>query len=233
MKRIFLNYIKKKGNFEKSQYVSQPDRKYCMKNRIKSLHAWSLQWANTKWGAWALFLCAFADASFFGLPTPMLFIALVLLNIKKTYLYALVGILGTLTGSILGFSIGHFAWLNGDGEFTRIAQFFFNNIPGFTEAGYDKIQLLYGKWDFWILFVAAALPLPYKIFSISSGVFDVNLIIFSVATLISQGIKYYLLGLLTIKMGPEVKKIFNYNWKPVLIIVTAGVAIAIVVIKVF
>lgn len=204
-----------------------------MKEWFKSIRSWSLKLADTKWGAWSLFLCAFADASFFGLPTPMLFMALVLLNIKKTYLYILVGILGTLTGSIAGYSIGHFAWLNGDGEFTRLAQFFFNNIPGFTEAGYAKIQLLYAKWDFWILFVAAALPLPYKIFSISSGVFDVNLIIFSVATLVSQGIKYYLLGLLTIKLGPEVKKIFEYNWKPFLIIVTAGVAITIFLIKVF
>jgi len=204
-----------------------------MKEWFKSLRAWSIKLAETKWGVWALFMCAFADASFFGLPTPMLFLALVLLNIKKTYKYALVAVLGTLAGAIAGYFIGHFVWLNGDGEFTRLAQFFFNNIPGFTEAGYDKIHLLYAKWDFWILFVAAALPLPYKIFSISSGVFDVNLIIFSIATLISQGIKFYLLGLLTIKLGPEVKKLFEYNWKPVLLIVTAGVAIGIVLIKVF
>jgi membrane protein YqaA with SNARE-associated domain len=204
-----------------------------MKEWFRSLRSWSIKLADTKWGVWALFLCAFADASFFGLPTPMLFMALVLLNIKKTYLYAIVGILGTLTGSIAGYSIGHFAWINGDGEFTRFAQFLFNNIPGFTVAGYEKIQLLYVNWDFWILFVAAALPVPYKIFSISSGVFEVNLIIFAVATLISQGIKYYLLGLLTIKMGPAVKKIFEYNWKPVLIIVSAAVAIAFVLIKVF
>lgn len=204
-----------------------------MKEWFKRLRAWSLQWANTKWGAWALFMCAFADASFFGLPTPMLFLALALLNTKKTYWYAFVGILGTLSGAIAGYFIGHFAWLSANGEFTGLAQFLINNIPGFSEAGYDKIQLLYTKWDFWILFVAAALPLPYKIFSISSGVFDVNLIIFCAATLISQGIKFYLLGLLTIKLGPEVKKIFKFNWKPVLIIITAGIAVAIIVIKVF
>jgi membrane protein YqaA with SNARE-associated domain len=204
-----------------------------MKRWFEKFRSWSLQWADTKWGAWALFICAFADASFFGLPTPMLFVALALLNIKKTYKYALTGILGTLIGSVAGYSIGHFAWLNGDGEFTGFAQFLFNNIPGFTESGYNKIQFLYAKWDFWILFVAAALPLPYKIFSISSGVFDVNIIIFCVATLVSQGIKFFLLGLLTVKMGPEVKKLFTYNWKPVLIIATAGVAIAIVLIKIF
>jgi membrane protein YqaA with SNARE-associated domain len=204
-----------------------------MKGWFKRLHIWSLQWANTKWGVWALFLCAFADASFFGLPTPMLFLALALLNIKKVYKYALFGTLGTLAGAVAGYSIGHFAWLNSNGEFTGVAQFLFNNIPGFTEAGYDKIHILYAKWDFWILFVAAALPVPFKIFSISSGVFDINLLIFCAATLVSQGIKFFILSILTVKLGPEVKKLFKFNWKPVLIVVTAGVAVAIIVIKVF
>ena len=62
-----------------------------------------------------------------------------------------------------------------------------------------KYIYFYARWDFWILFVAAALPLPYKIFSITSGVFDVNLIIFGIATIISQSLKFYLLALLTNK----------------------------------
>jgi membrane protein YqaA with SNARE-associated domain len=204
-----------------------------MKNWFKRLRVWSLQWANTKWGVWALFLCAFADASIFGLPTPVLFLALALLNIKKAYKYALVGMLGTLAGSVAGYSIGHFAWLDTNGEFTGLAHFIFNNIPGFSEAGYNNIHNLYAKWDFWILFIAASLPLPYKLFSISSGVFDINFIIFCFATLISQGIKFFLLALMTIKFGPEVKKLLEFNWKPIAIIATACIAIAIVVIKVF
>lgn len=204
-----------------------------MKRWLKRLHIWSLQWANTKWGALALFLCAFADASFFGLPTPLLFLALVLLNVTKAYWYVLIGTLGTLAGAIAGYSIGHFAWLNHEGQFTMVAQFLYNNIPGFSEAGYEKIQMLYEKWDYWILFVAAALPLPYKIFSISSGVFDVNLVIFCVVTFLSQGIKFFLLALLTIKLGPEVKKLFEYNWKRIVILATAGIAIAIILIKIF
>jgi membrane protein YqaA with SNARE-associated domain len=203
-----------------------------MKEVFKRLNNWILKWANTKWGVWALFLCAFADASVFGLPTPLLFLALALLNIKKAYKYAFFGIFGTLAGSVAGFSIGHFAWLDTNGEFTGLAQFMFNNIPGFSEAGYDKIHILFAQWDFWILFIAAALPLPYKIFSISAGVFDINFLIFCLATLISQGIKFFVLALLTVKLGPEVKKLFEFNWKPIAIIATACIAIAIIVIKV-
>jgi len=202
-----------------------------MKEVVKRLNLWIMKWADTKWGPWALLLCAFADSSILGLPTPMLFIALVLLNYKKAYKYALFGILGTMAGSMAGYLIGHFIWLDLNGEFTGLAQFLFNNIPGFSEAGYNKFQTLYEKWDFWVLFLAAALPLPYKIFSISSGVFDINLFIFFIATLISQAIKYFLLALITIKLGSRVKKLIEMNWKPILIITTACIALAIAVIK--
>src|SRR5665811_1670937 len=116
-----------------------------MKTWFKKIRIWSLQWANTKWGPWALFLCAFSDASILGLPTPMLFLALVLLNVTKSYKYALVGTMGTLAGAMTGYLVGHFAWLNADGGFTGVAQFLFNNIPGFSVAGYDRIHLLYAK----------------------------------------------------------------------------------------
>lgn len=204
-----------------------------MKDWFKRLNSWSLQWVNTKWGSWALFICAFSDASIFGLPTPMFFFGLALLNITKTYKYAIYGTLGTLAGAMAGYAIGHFAWLNADGGFSWLAQFLFNNFPGFSETGYDKIHFLYEKWDFWILFVAAALPLPFKIFSISSGVFDINIFVFCAATLISQGIKFFLLAFLTIKLGTEVKKLFKFNWKPIAIIATATIAITILVIKIF
>jgi len=107
----------------------------------------------------------------------------------------------------------------------------FNNIPGFSEELYIKIQLLYSKWDFWILFVAALIPVPYKIFSITSGVFDINLLVFSIATLVSQGIKFYLLALLIIKTGTAVKKVLEYNFKPIAIITSVFIALVIVLIS--
>jgi membrane protein YqaA with SNARE-associated domain len=203
-----------------------------MKDWMKSVHEWS-QWANTRWGAWAIFICAFADASFLPLPTIMFVLGLTLLNITKAYKYALSGTLGTLAGAVAGYSIGHFAWLNANGEFTELAQFIFTNIPGFSETIFSKINIQFARWDFWILFIASFVPVPYKIFSISSGVFDINIFLFCVATFISQTIKFYLLALLIIKSGPEIKKIIEFNYKPIAIITTACIAIAIVVISAF
>ena len=202
-----------------------------MKNWFKSIHVWSLHLAATKWGARALFICAFADASCLPLPTPMFFLTLTLLNTSKAYKYALFGTLGTLFGAIAGYSIGYFAWLTPSGDYTSIAHFMFDSIPGFSEEMYNKIQILYSKWDFWILFVAALIPVPYKIFSITSGVFDINLLVFSIATLVSQGIKFYLLALLIVKTGTAVKKVLEFNFKPIAIITTVCIALVIVIIS--
>lgn len=204
-----------------------------MKNWIKRLENWSLKWVNTKWGVWGLFLCAFADACFLPLPTLTFFVLIALLNITKAFNFALFATLGSLFGAIVGYSIGHFAWINDSGDFTEIAQFVFNHLPGFTESVYNKIQFLFVKWDFWILFIASLIPLPYKLFSISSGVFDVNVIMFCIATFVSQGIKFYLLALLTIKLGHNVKKIMEFKFKPIAFIVKVSVAIVFIFKKIF
>jgi membrane protein YqaA with SNARE-associated domain len=204
-----------------------------MKNWFKEIRIWSLHWANTKWGAWALFFCAFADASFLPLPTPLFFLTLTLLNISNAYRYALLGTLGVFLGSLTGYAIGHFTWLNANGSFSGFAQFMFNTVPAFTETIYNNIYVQFEKWDFWILFAASFMPVPFNGFSILSGVFGINIIIFSLAILLGQGLRYYLMAFLITKLGPKVKKLIEFNFKPVAIVAAACIAIAIIVINTF
>jgi membrane protein YqaA with SNARE-associated domain len=192
-----------------------------MKNWLRTFHGWGIQWAATKWSAWALFVCAFADASILPLPTPMFFLTMTLLNISKAYRYALYATVGIFCGSIAGYALGHFAWLNSGGEFTALAQYMFKTVPGFTEELYSSMHLQFEKWDFGILFAGSFLPLPFNIFSISSGVFGINLFMFCFAIIIGQGFRFYLMALLVRKLGPGVKKLFNEKLKPISLIALA------------
>jgi len=203
-----------------------------MIDRIKSAKNWFLHWATTKWSGWAMYFCAFADASFLPLPTPLFFLTLVLLNITRAYRYALIATVGTMMGAIAGYSIGHFAWLNVNGEFTHLAHFVFDNIPGFSEVSYNKIQLQFANWDFWILFVASLMPVPYKIFSISAGVFDINILMVCLATLISQGTKYYFLAFMAIKTGHRVKEWIQSRVVTAVLITAGSIVAAFILIKV-
>jgi len=202
-----------------------------MRNWIKAAQVWGMQWARTKWGAWALFICAFADASFLPLPTPIFFLTLTLLNISKAYRYAVFGTLGVFFGALAGYAIGYFTWLDAAGDFTGLANYMFTTIPGFSEEIYNTIYLQFEKWGFWLLFAVSFMPLPFNVFAILSGVFGVNILIYSVAILIGQGMRYYLLALLIVKLGPKVKMLFEFNLKPYAIITAACIVIAIVAVK--
>ena len=198
-----------------------------MRDWFKKVNNWITYLANTKWGTFALYICAFADASFLPLPVTTFFLVLILLNRRKLYKYILFVVLGTVTGALAGYTIGHYAWVKPDGEFTGIVQFLFNNIPGFSLAVYEKVQTLYTKWDFWILSGATVTPLPYGMFSVTSGAFNINIFIFFVTTLISQVIKYVFLAFFTVIIGPKIRKLSELDWKPVAIIIPVFIVIII------
>ena len=198
-----------------------------MKDWFKKVNIWIAYLANTKWGTFALFIFAFADASFLPLPVTTFFLVLILLNRRKLYKYILFVVLGTVTGALAGYTIGHYAWVKPDGEFTGVVQFLFKNIPGFSLAVYEKVQTLYTKWDFWILSGATVTPLPYGMFSVTSGAFKINIFIFFVTTLISQVIKYVFLAFFTVIIGPKIRKLSELHWKPVAIIIPVFIVIII------
>ena len=180
-----------------------------------------------------MFIFTVADASFFPLPTSTFFLVLALMNTRKAFTYMIYAVLGTVIGALAGYFIGRLAWLKPDGEFTGLVKFLTSNIPGYSEVVYNRFHILYAKWDFWILFIASLTPLPYGIFSISSGIFDINIFIFFFATIISQGIRFLFLAMVTIKLGPGVKRLFVLNWKPIAIISSVFIIIAVVVFKAF
>jgi membrane protein YqaA with SNARE-associated domain len=202
-----------------------------MKVWFKKFNTWISDIAATKWGSLVLFLFAFADASFLPLPVTTIFIILILLNSQKVVKQIFMVVSGTLLGALAGYFIGHFAWLKPNGEFTGTVQFLLNHIPGFSQEVYEKVHHLFVKWDFWILSAATTTPLPYGMFSITSGVFGINIFIFLITTMISQGIKFALLALFTLKLGPQFSKLRELNWKPVAVITSLSVAAVIVVIR--
>jgi membrane protein YqaA with SNARE-associated domain len=181
---------------------------------LRNLYDWVLHWSETRYGPAALFLLAFAEASFFPIPPDALLIALVLGLQKKAFKFAAICLAGSVLGAVLGYAIGHFLWWTPSNEFTGIAGFFFNNIPGFTQNAFYDIQQLYVKHDFWIIFTAGFTPLPYKVITISSGAFNINILMFIVASVISRGARFFLVAALIWKFGPAIKEFIDkyFNW---------------------
>jgi membrane protein YqaA with SNARE-associated domain len=176
---------------------------------LKKLYDWVLHWSDTKYGPAALFILAFAEASFFPVPPDALLIALVLGSRTKAFKFALNCSIASVLGAILGYSIGYFAWWTNDHQFSSLAIFFFDNIPGFTEALFYRVKEMFDTWNFWVIFTAGFTPIPYKVFTISGGAFDINLPMFIFASIISRSARFFLVAFLIWKFGPQIKSFID------------------------
>ena len=176
---------------------------------IRKLYDWVLSWAYTPYGAIALFIFAFAESSFFPIPPDVLLIALVLGARKKAFRFALICTIGSISGAIFGYLIGHYLWWTTGNEFSSVAGFFFSNFPGFTEEMFFRIQQLYSHYNFWIVFAAGFTPLPYKVFTVSAGAFNINFPLFMIASIIGRGARFFLVSALIWKYGPPIKSFID------------------------
>ena len=107
-----------------------------------------------------------------------------------------------MIGGIIGYGIGAGAW--------QLAEpWFFDYVPGVSQAAFDRVQALYERWDFWAIFFAGLTPIPYKVFTLSAGVFAINLPIFLVASVLSRGLRFFVLGALIFKFGKPIESFID------------------------
>ena len=180
-------------------------------NSIKNLYHWVLKWADSKYGGLALGVMALAEASFFPIPPDVLLIALCLGAQNKSFKFGLICSIGSIAGAIIGYGIGSFLWWSSPGTFTSLANFFFDIIPGFSTDVFYTIKDQYEEWNFWIVFTAGFTPIPFKIFTISAGAFDINFILFIIASTVSRTARFIIVCSLIWKYGKPIEKfIDNY-----------------------
>ncbi len=183
-------------------------------NFVRKMYDWVLHWAETPYGPLALFILAFAESSFFPIPPDALLIALALGVRKKSFKFAAICTIASVLGALFGDAIGHFIWWENVNQFSEVANFFFANIPGFTHELFDKVKGLYDEWNFWIIFTAGFTPIPYKVFTITGGAFNINLVLFILASVIGRAGRFFLVAFLIWKFGEQIKGFIDkyFNW---------------------
>jgi len=184
-----------------------------MKNPIRQLYNWVLNLADSQHGERSLGLISFMEAIFFPIPPDVLLIPLCLGNKKKIVRFFIICSIFSIFGGIIGYGIGHEIWWVIEGEFSNIAKWFFNFIPGFSEPLFYNIKEKYDLYDFWIIFTAGFTPIPFKVFTISAGAFNLSFPMFILASAISRTLRFLIVSTLIYKFGVPVKdfidKYFN------------------------
>ena len=178
---------------------------------VKRLYNWILSWSESRWGWLALFAIALFEASWFPLPPDILLIALCLGATKKSFRFATLCLTGSILGAALGYGIGYFLWTTPAGEASAIANFFYDHI--FSVESFNNVGALYDRFNFWIVFTAGFTPLPFKLFTIAGGMFYINFPMFIIASIVSRGLRFFLIAGLIWKFGAPIKgfidKYFN------------------------
>lgn len=163
---------------------------------LRNLKAWVEGFAQKPGAGWSLFGIAFIESSFFPIPPDVLLIALALMVPKESFRYALLCSAGSVLGGMFGYVIGlEFYDLIG----RSIIEFY-----GLQEQ-YLKVQELYQQNAFSSIAIAAFTPIPYKVFTIAAGAFQVSFATLVLASMLGRSGRFFLVAALFYWFGPRIK----------------------------
>jgi membrane protein YqaA with SNARE-associated domain len=166
-------------------------------NAIRRLYHWTVSWAEHPAGTHALFWIAFAESSFFPIPPDILLIALCFGARHKWAKYAFVCMLGSVLGGVAGWLIG---WGLRDTVALPLLGMF--DPSGGTR---EKIETWYGAYGFWGIIIAAITPIPYKVFTVFSGMMSYSLPLLIVASVLGRGFRFFIVAGIIRIFGNAVK----------------------------
>jgi len=168
--------------------------------QIRRLYDWVVSLAQSRHGIWALFLIAFAESSFFPIPPDILLIALAVGAPRRSLRFALVCTVGSAVGAGFGYLLG-----------LQFYEFAGRPIIEFYGVGdrYLEVRDLYARWDAIAVGVAGFTPIPFKVFTIAAGAFQINFFTFLVACVVSRGARFFLQGALILWFGPQIQKLIE------------------------
>ena len=134
--------------------------------------------------------------SFFLLPPPdFLLIAMDLAKPEKALFYATICTLASAIGGAIGFAIGYWG---GRPAFKFLFKKHMDKL--------DKVEQMYKEYGSFAVFFSAFTPVPYKIFTIGSGILRMNFWKFFSVSLLGRGARFYLVSLVLMFFGEAVKK---------------------------
>lgn len=159
-------------------------------NPVRRAYDWVLSWADRPTGPAALVGISAAEAIFFPIPPDVLLIPLCLGEPRRSLRFALLCTLGSLAGAAIGYWVGG-ALYQSVGEWIL-------EVYGYGDL-YQRVGTLYRDNLVVTLGVAGFTPIPFKVFTIAAGGFQVPMLAFLGVSAASRGARFFLVaGLLRI-----------------------------------
>ena len=190
---------------------------------FKKLYDKSLELASNKRSNLYLGIVSFIESSFFPIPPDVMIVPMVLAK-KDSYLKIfLIATVFSVLGGIFGYLIGHL--------FIDLAMHVIEFYSYENKVLKLKIDLSEGSgMMIWLgtLFLAGFTPLPYKVFTITSGLIAFDIFAFIIISFISRGLRFFLVSFLTVKFGEKFVKLIEQKgavWSSVIGIIIVFIVV--------
>tara|TARA_B100000073_G_C23548647_1_gene499168 strand:- start:65 stop:649 length:585 start_codon:yes stop_codon:yes gene_type:complete len=172
---------------------------------FRNLYDWTLRQSSKKFAPWFLAFISFVESSFFPIPPDIILIPMIIAKRTKAFIYASICTISSVIGGLFGYLIG-FIFFNSIGIILV-------NFYGMSEY-IENLKEYYNNYGVWFVLVAGFTPVPFKIITIASGLFQLNLFIFILCSFVARGLRFYLISGLLYLYGEAIKyfieKYFNY-----------------------
>jgi membrane protein YqaA with SNARE-associated domain len=161
---------------------------------------------------WLLALISFVESSVFPIPPDALLIPMVLAAPQRAWLIAGVCTVSSVLGGLAGYAIGALLF----DTIGRPILELYGYMAQFTE-----FQARYNEWGAWIVFGAGLTPFPYKVITIASGVTGLDLVTFTIASIVGRGMRFFMVAALLWWFGEPIRRFIerNLGWLTVLFFV--------------
>ena len=192
---------------------------------LKDIYHKVLKLAGHKSSKFYLAILSFAESSFFPIPPDIMIVPMVIAK-KNDYLKIfLIATFSSAVGGLLGYFIG-FVFLD---LAMNVIEFYgyeekVINLKDNLSSGNNFIYFL------GTLFLAGFTPLPFKVFTITSGMIGFNILIFFAVCLVSRALRFFVVSYLSFKFGDTFSKFMEKDaakWFSIVGLVIVAIAITI------
>ncbi len=144
----------------------------------------------------ALALVSFAESSFFPLPPDVLLVPMILAQPRRAWLIAAVCTIASVLGGYVGYAIGFFLF---DALGRPLLEFYH------AMDKYEAFKASFAEWGAWIIVIKGLTPIPFKLVTIASGAAQFSLPAFTLASLVSRSLRFFLLAALLWRFGEPIR----------------------------
>ncbi|MFZ2101281.1 MAG: YqaA family protein [Oricola sp.] len=163
---------------------------------IRRLYEWTMELAASPHAERMLAVVAFVESSVFPIPPDVMLIPMVLAERARWIRYALICTAASIAGALLGYGIGMFLY---EQVAVPLLEFY-----GYLDK-FDQFRAIFAEWGWWFVIIAGLTPFPYKVITIASGAAGLSLPVFIVASILSRGLRFFIVSGLLFYFGEPIR----------------------------